>query len=60
MLSSFAPHGWDSDLKKKGLRHPEPGTLRRNVVRWDSDLKKKGLRQHIRPPSPKFHKWMGF
>ncbi len=35
--------GWDSDLKKKGLRRP-PQFAAGGCARWDSDLKKKGLR----------------
>ncbi len=37
--------GWDSDLKKKGLRPISGRNDRDTLGGWDSDLKKKGLRQ---------------
>ncbi len=43
--------GWDSDLKKKGLRLLFPTVSDSVGGRWDSDLKKKGLRpcRHAQP-----------
>ncbi|CUQ66000.1 protein of unknown function [Candidatus Nitrospira inopinata] len=38
--------GWDSDLKKKGLRQSGPHARPMEPAwGWDSDLKKKGLRR---------------
>ncbi len=50
-IKTFAAHptpntvdGWDSDLKKKGLRQGDAENGCGRLMGWDSDLKKKGLR----------------
>ncbi len=50
--------GWDSDLKKKGLRQGVKQSHR--CAGWDSDLKKKGLRPQCATPIHGKAQWMGF